>query len=81
MRVRKNPPSLGGGVVKEGDYRLSSIVELDVSNEENMPEFTIFVLSSVTLLQSSLFLALVFVLFLKAKREESLWLEEDKEYY
>ena len=39
-----------------------------------------FVLSSVTLLQSSLFFALIFVLFLKAKREESLWLEEGEDY-
>ena len=38
------------------------------------------VLSSVTLLQSSLFVALVFVLFLKAKREESIWMEEGDEY-
>ena len=39
-----------------------------------------FVLSSVTLLQSFLFVALVFVLFLKAKREESIWLEESEAY-
>ncbi len=39
-----------------------------------------FVLSSVTLLQSFLFSALIFVLFLKAKREESLWLEESEAY-
>ncbi len=39
-----------------------------------------FVLSSVTLLQSFLFFALVFVLFLKAKREESLWMKESEEY-
>ena len=39
-----------------------------------------FVLSSVTLLQNFLFFALVFVLFLKAKREESLWLKEDEAY-
>ena len=38
------------------------------------------VLSSVTLLQTSLFLALVLVLFLKAKREESIWMEEGEEY-
>ena len=39
-----------------------------------------FVLSSVTLLQSFLFFALLFVLFLKAKREESLWMEENDAY-
>ena len=39
-----------------------------------------FVLSSVTLLQSFFFVALVFVLFLKAKREESIWLEEGEAY-
>ena len=39
-----------------------------------------FVLSSVTLLQSFLFFTLMFVLFLKAKREESLWLEEGEAY-
>ena len=38
------------------------------------------VLSSVTLLQTSLFLTLVLVLFLKAKREESIWMEEGEEY-
>jgi len=38
------------------------------------------VLSSVTLLQSFLFFALIWVLFLKAKREESLWLEEGEAY-
>ena len=38
------------------------------------------VLSSVTLLQTSFFLALVLVLFLKAKREESIWMEEGEEY-
>jgi len=38
------------------------------------------VLSSVTLLQSFLFFALIGVLFLKAKREESLWIEEDETY-
>ena len=38
------------------------------------------VLSSVTLLQSFLFFALVWVLFLKAKREESLWIEESDTY-
>ena len=38
------------------------------------------VLSSVTLLQTSLFLALVLVLFLKAKREESIWMEDGEEY-
>ena len=39
-----------------------------------------FVLSSVTLFQSFLFFALVLVLFLKAKREESLWMEESDSY-
>ena len=39
-----------------------------------------FVLSSVTLLQSFLFVTLVFVLFLKAKREEAIWLEESEAY-
>jgi len=39
-----------------------------------------FVLSFVRLLQSFLFFTLVFVLFLKAKREESLWLKEDEDY-
>jgi len=38
------------------------------------------VLSSVTLLQSFLFFALILVLFLKAKREESLWIEKDESY-
>ena len=38
------------------------------------------VLSSVTLLQTSLFIALILVLFLKAKREESIWMEEGEEY-
>ena len=39
-----------------------------------------FVLSSVTILQSFLFLSLIFVLFLKAKKEESIWLEESEDY-
>jgi len=39
-----------------------------------------FVLSSLTLLQMTLFLMLTFVLFLKAKREESLWMKESLEY-
>jgi len=38
------------------------------------------VLSSVTLLQSFLFFALIGVLLLKAKREESLWIEKDETY-
>jgi len=38
------------------------------------------VLSSVTLLQSFLFFALILVLLLKAKREESLWIEKDESY-
>ena len=38
------------------------------------------VLSSVTLLQTSLFIALIWVLFLKAKREESIWMEEGEDY-
>lgn len=39
-----------------------------------------FILSSVTILQSFLFLSLIFVLFLKAKKEESIWLEEGEDY-
>ena len=38
------------------------------------------VLSSITLLQSFLCVILVFVLFLKAKREESLWMKENDAY-
>jgi len=38
------------------------------------------VLSSVTVLQIFLFFTLIWVLFLKAKKEESLWIEKDETY-
>jgi len=39
-----------------------------------------FVVCHITFFQITLFLALIIVLFLKAKREESLWLEENLKY-
>ena len=39
-----------------------------------------FLLSSSSDIQSFLFLTLVVVLYLKAKREESLWMDENEEY-
>ena len=39
-----------------------------------------FLLGSSTDIQSFLFLTLVVVLYLKAKREESLWMDENEEY-
>jgi len=38
------------------------------------------VLSSVTVLQIFLFFTLIWVLFLKAKKEESLWIDKDETY-
>jgi len=39
-----------------------------------------FLVSTLTLTESSLFIALVVVLQLKAKREEALWIEKEREY-
>jgi protein-S-isoprenylcysteine O-methyltransferase Ste14 len=39
-----------------------------------------FLLASASDIQSFLFLSLVVVLYLKAKREESLWMKENEEY-
>jgi protein-S-isoprenylcysteine O-methyltransferase Ste14 len=39
-----------------------------------------FLISTPTLLEGFLFIALIFVLILKAKREESLWLEHNEAY-